>query len=215
MFHIIFYKNGRKKMVGDYYNKYIKTIRGWAQQRKEEVVPFMEYVIKNLQALDIKHINFCEIGLCKGNNFMFIGNILQQYFDSVFGIGIDLPNVKRWGGTNQNAAAWIKKINPHFPYHIIWDSSHKEEVFCATKTLAPTLHLLFIDGDHSFDGCKSDFETYKSIVVPGGIIGFHDIIFCKNEPHIEVWKVWNEIKNQYEYKEYAGINKMGIGAIKV
>lgn len=37
------------------------------------------------------------------------------------------------------------------------------------------IHLLFIDGDHSYSGAKSDYEFYRSIVKPGGLIAFHDI----------------------------------------
>lgn len=34
--------------------------------------------------------------------------------------------------------------------------------------------LLFIDGDHSYEGCKSDIDHYGPLVRPGGIISGHD-----------------------------------------
>ena len=37
------------------------------------------------------------------------------------------------------------------------------------------LDFLFIDGDHSYDGVKADFEMYAPMVRPGGLIAFHDI----------------------------------------
>lgn len=37
------------------------------------------------------------------------------------------------------------------------------------------IDLLFIDGDHSIDGCKSDFDLYAPRVAVGGYIIFHDI----------------------------------------
>lgn len=37
-----------------------------------------------------------------------------------------------------------------------------------------TLDLLFIDGDHSYEGVKADWEAYKHFLKPGSIIVFHD-----------------------------------------
>jgi cephalosporin hydroxylase len=38
------------------------------------------------------------------------------------------------------------------------------------------LDLLFIDGDHSYAGVKADFENYRPLVRPGGLVVFHDIV---------------------------------------
>jgi predicted O-methyltransferase YrrM len=35
--------------------------------------------------------------------------------------------------------------------------------------------VLFIDGDHSYEGVVKDFQMYAPFVRPGGIIGFHDV----------------------------------------
>jgi predicted O-methyltransferase YrrM len=37
-----------------------------------------------------------------------------------------------------------------------------------------TIDLLFIDGDHSINGCSLDFELYAPKVPAGGLIAFHD-----------------------------------------
>lgn len=36
------------------------------------------------------------------------------------------------------------------------------------------IDVLFIDGDHSYEGVKKDFELYSKILSPNGIIIFHD-----------------------------------------
>ena len=36
------------------------------------------------------------------------------------------------------------------------------------------VHLLFIDGDHSYAGVKADIEGWTPKVAPGGIVCFHD-----------------------------------------
>ena len=51
--------------------------------------------------------------------------------------------------------------------------------------------FLFIDGDHSHEGVKKDFEMYSPLVRKGGIIAFHDIVpFGYPTLH----KFWNEVK---------------------
>ena len=34
--------------------------------------------------------------------------------------------------------------------------------------------LLFIDGDHSEEGARGDWEAFSPHVVPGGVVIFHD-----------------------------------------
>ena len=38
------------------------------------------------------------------------------------------------------------------------------------------LELLFIDGDHSYEGAKADFERWRAFVRPGGHVLFHDAV---------------------------------------
>ena len=49
--------------------------------------------------------------------------------------------------------------------------------------------LIFIDGDHSYDGVKKDYENTKN---SGKIFVFHDII---NSECPGVVKFWNELKH--------------------
>lgn len=46
----------------------------------------------------------------------------------------------------------------------------KEEVLAITNKL----DLLFIDGDHSYEGCKADWDLYIDMVKSGGCVIFHD-----------------------------------------
>jgi predicted O-methyltransferase YrrM len=38
------------------------------------------------------------------------------------------------------------------------------------------LDFLFIDGDHSYEGVRRDYEMYGPLVATGGLIAFHDIV---------------------------------------
>lgn len=38
----------------------------------------------------------------------------------------------------------------------------------------PPVDLVFIDGDHSYEGLRGDWEAWNPLVAPGGIIALHD-----------------------------------------
>jgi MMP 1-O-methyltransferase len=42
------------------------------------------------------------------------------------------------------------------------------------STYIDDIDFLFIDGDHSIEGCSNDFNLYSEKVKKGGYIGFHD-----------------------------------------
>ena len=80
------------------------------------------------------------------------------------------------------------------------------------------LDFLFIDGDHTYEGVRKDFEMYGKLVVKGGVIAFHDIVPGPPESVGGVPKFWNEIKHSFNYVEFVKDWKQGgygIGVIYV
>jgi predicted O-methyltransferase YrrM len=56
------------------------------------------------------------------------------------------------------------------------------------------IDLLFIDGDHSAEGVRGDFELYRDLVRRGGMIAFHDIVDGKAESVGGVPDFWRSIR---------------------
>lgn len=81
------------------------------------------------------------------------------------------------------------------------------------------IDFAFIDGDHTYEGVRADFEDYGPLVRPGGIIAFHDILYREDQPTIRVDRLWNELKQQYECHEFVGPDgsgkRIGIGYLRV
>lgn len=122
---------------------------------------------------------------------------------------IDLPNGP-WGGAD------LTEIKNYLPrWRLIPGNSHDENIFNQVKT--NTFDFLFIDGDHSYDGVKSDFETYSILVRPGGLIAFHDI--CEHTPKTgcEVKRFWDEVKVGKDFYEFISEPTTwgGIGVLKL
>jgi cephalosporin hydroxylase len=81
------------------------------------------------------------------------------------------------------------------------------------------LDFLFIDGSHYYKDVKKDFEMYAPLVKKGGVIAFHDVIIDDNDT-CQVYKFWNEIKDDYEtktisYKDKNGPSATGEGVLLV
>ena len=64
--------------------------------------------------------------------------------------------------------------------------------------------FIFVDGDHSYEAVKSDYEMYWPLVRNEGIMAFHDI--KDTEFHrsigVEVERLWGELKGSHTYKEF-------------
>lgn len=67
--------------------------------------------------------------------------------------------------------------------------------------------MLFIDGDHSYEGVKADYELYSPLVRPGGIVAFHDVCGHPTMPFIEVDRFWATLPGEKE--EFTSINSPG------
>lgn len=79
------------------------------------------------------------------------------------------------------------------------------------------IDFLFIDGDHSYEGVRQDYEMYSRLVRPGGLIGFHDIVTHQYQLGCEVVKLWCEIKDEsaVEIVSSEGDHWGGIGVLTV
>lgn len=69
------------------------------------------------------------------------------------------------------------------------------------RTLGGPADFILIDGDHSYDGAKRDYELYREIIGPSGIIAFHDIVPGAEGRVGGVPKLWQELKQHQPHRE--------------
>ena len=72
--------------------------------------------------------------------------------------------------------------------------------------------FLFIDGDHTESGVRSDYSMYSPLVRSGGIIAFHDILEKQPVPDNQVYYFWKEISQSASTEEFVkDYNQTGFG----
>jgi len=87
----------------------------------------------------------------------------------------------------------LNKFNNLYSY--LKGNSQTQEMVNKLKTLVDEIDILFIDGDHSYQGVINDFTLYEGIVKKGGYIVFDDYS-DPSEVH-NTSKAVNHICNQY------------------
>ena len=182
---------------------------GWSvHQKPTELILLSDFLKKD----KIKKI--LEIGSANGGTAVYWANMMGDD-GIVYSIDI-IPIEKCYRGSE-----FEKQI-----VEILGDShdqSFKQKIFDEVGKV----DMLFIDGDHSYEGVKEDFNSFYPLVSEGGFIVLHDII--DSDYHRErgcfVSTFWKEIKDKYKTFEFIDprvvsgvltpVLSMGIGVIKV
>jgi cephalosporin hydroxylase len=159
-----------------------------------------------------------EIGTARGGTLFLFTRVAAS--DAIL-VSVDLSSAEdlRFAGGN------IRRRRPLFEafaldrqrVHFLVGDSHAADV---RERVEHRLHgrpvdLLFIDGDHTAEGVRSDFELYRRLVRRGGIIVFHDIVDGKPEFVGGVPDFWRTVRTQdaKEFVEDRGQRGYGIGVL--
>lgn len=91
---------------------------------------------------------------------------------------------------------------------------HKIEILqgysTAFKNRFKSIDMLFIDGDHSIEGCKTDFELFARLIVRGGYVLFHDYDPKRTELG-PTWVINNLIAGKSEFRRVEVVDSIWVG----
>ena len=73
-----------------------------------------------------------------------------------------------------------------------------------------SIDILHIDGLHTYEAVKNDYETWLPKVKDGGLILFHDI--CCRHDDFGVWKLWAEIQSRNK-NTFSFLHGYGLGVL--
>jgi hypothetical protein len=105
--------------------------------------------------------------------------------------------------TGKKASVDVRDIRPklhNFMFGQDWcffqGDSQTPEMRAAVSAYCESYDLIFIDGDHTYEGVKRDFENYRGLLSERGVILFHDVdpdhVF-KTTVGGEVWRFWQDL----------------------
>ncbi len=157
---------------------------------------------------------FLEIGTRNGGTFFVLCRLADP---EAIVISLDLPGGRFGGGYTIFQVPVIRRMKmARQKLHLVRADSHRLETqLRVTNALhSCQLDLLFIDGDHTYEGVKKDFDMYSPLVKKGGIVAFHDIVQV-SDAGVEVARFWNEVKSSYQHREIIEDPQQGWGGIGV
>jgi len=177
-----------------------------ASQQLDEIIPALERIER------LRPRRVCEIGTAAGGTLYLLTRVSAP--DALV-VSIDLVIAPHTRALRERLARPGQRVVS------LSGDSHSEEMALRLERLldGQPLDVLFIDGDHSYDGVRADFERYGRLVRSGGIIALHDI----NEdfrtkhgietPSIsgEVPRFWRELKERRTEELIADPEQDGFG----
>jgi cephalosporin hydroxylase len=181
----------------------------WAIQVPAELEALGEIVA------DLRPERALEIGTARGGTLLFLTRLASPRATI---ISIDLPGGRFGGGYNRRRRWFYQRFARRGQrLHLLQGDSHSPEMLARAKAALAgrLLDYLFIDGDHTYQGVRSDFEMYAPLVRKGGVIAFHDIAEHPPSTGCQVSRFWNQIKRQYRHVEIIEDRKQGWAGIGV
>jgi predicted O-methyltransferase YrrM len=151
-----------------------------------------------------KTVNYLEIGCYAGGSACLL---LQRPNTNVISIDLGSPISKNVVEEN------VTKLNKHKNnYTYIEGNSHLISTYDRVSNIVDNIDILFIDGDHTYDGARTDFEMYSKLVNDGGYIIFDDYLDTVHSP--EVFRAVNDIVKNLDTNEYEIIGSVTYDFLK-
>lgn len=170
--------------------------------------PFASWLIRT-----VKPNIFVELGTHSGNSYFAFCQSVQE-----FNIPTTCYAVDTWFG-DEHAGRYDESV---FSYVNAFNQAHfsdfsrllKMKFDDAVEHFADaSIDLLHIDGLHTYEAVKHDFETWLPKMAPNALVLFHDTNV--KERNFGVWKLFKELKKEYpdniEFFHSSGLGIIQIG----
>ncbi len=170
-------------------------------------LPFASFLMRIF-----KPTTFVELGSHRGHSyFSFCQAVLEA------GLATKCYAVDTWQGDehagNYGEEVYID-VNHHNQTHYAGFSHLLRMTFDDALFHFPdgSVDLLHIDGLHTYEAVKHDFDTWLPKLAPGAIVLFHDTNV--RERGFGVWKLWEELQARYpDNMEF--LHSYGLGVLQL
>jgi hypothetical protein len=157
----------------------------------------------------LKPARVVELGTHYGVSFFAFCEAAQELSDNTFVYAVDT-----WLGDEHSG---IYNENVYTKVVLHWEKNHRRRSRLVRSTFDAavaqfedqSIDILHIDGFHTYDAVKHDYETWLPKLKRESIVLFHDINV--REQSFGVWKLWEKIK--HENITYEFMNGHGLGIL--
>lgn len=166
-------------------------------------IPFAYLIVKL-----IKPSILVELGVHSGNSY-------NAYCQAVKKLGLNTIcyGVDTWEGDEQAGYYGNEVFEDLLQYHekkyATFSNLLRMTFDQALEYFSDQLvDLLHIDGCHTYEAVKHDFEAWLPKMTKNGVVIFHDIHVRERE--FGVWRLWEELKKSYKTIEFNHAHGLGI-----
>lgn len=148
-----------------------------------------------------------EIGSAGGGTAFLLARVAAA--DAVI-VCIDLPGGPFGGRSDPNRSLlWRSFALPGQLVTLVEADSRDPGIVRDVGLVVPPVDMLFIDGDHSSP--ELDWDLYRPLVRPGGMVAFHDIVPGPEHAVGRVPEFWQQIRGETYTEIVADWNQGGYG----
>lgn len=184
----------------------------WHPQEISEVVSWQGHIPFAFSLIRIAQPScFVELGTHKGDSYLAFCEAVKRY---------SLPTkcfaVDTWKGDAQTGyygkdvlqQLRLKHDSQYDAFSELMRSTFDDAVTCFEDG---SIDLLHIDGLHSYEAVRNDFNNWQPKLSDCGIVLFHDTEVRQGD--FGVWRLWEELSGQYKSFNFSHSNGLGVLAV--
>ena len=169
-------------------------------------IPFAFWIVKSLRPTRL-----VELGVHRGNSYCAMCQAVSTLGLVTQGLAVDT-----WEGDTHmgREEGILEELQSYHDARYATFSTLMKMTFNEARAHVDdgSVDLLHIDGCHTYEAVRRDFEDWKATLSSRGVVMFHDTMVRRDG--YGVWRLWKELASEYpsfEFRHSYGLGVLGVG----